>query len=116
MPATIHAMRAMSTGSSAGANFRQLHHPFGYSPCPVAHPLQIDIDLDDQEEKPQVHGHGLLHGEKINRDFIDLALGGVDDLCVFQNFAADLDIARSTASSANAPVTSRRRFSSSSPW
>ena len=44
----------------------------------VAHALQIGVDLDDAENEAQIDGHGLLHGEQVERGLVDVALHAVD--------------------------------------
>ena len=44
----------------------------------VAHALQIGVDLDDAEDEAQIDGHGLLHGEQVERGLVDVALHAVD--------------------------------------
>ena len=56
----------------------QIEHPLRDVDRLVAYALQVGIDLDDGHDEAQVDRHGLLHGEQIERQLIDLALGLVD--------------------------------------
>src|SRR5581483_3155977 len=41
----------------------------------VTHTLQVSIDLDAGDNQAQVDGHRLLHGQQVDGEFVDLALG-----------------------------------------
>ena len=59
----------------------------------VAHALQIGIDLDDAEDEAQIDGHGLLHGEQVERGLIDVALHAVDGDLAAADQVADRQVA-----------------------
>ena len=44
----------------------------------VTHALHVRVDLDHREDEAQVDRHGLLHGQQIQRELVDLALVPVD--------------------------------------
>ena len=44
----------------------------------VAHALQVGIDLQHREDEAQIDRHGLLHGQQVQRQLVDFALGFVD--------------------------------------
>src|ERR1041385_78340 len=56
----------------------QIHNALGDVHRLVAHALQVGIDLDARNDKTQVDGHGLLHGQQVNRHLVHVALGGID--------------------------------------
>jgi len=51
----------------------------------VAHAFQVGIDLNHGDNESQVDRHGLLHGEQIERQFVDLALHHVDLALAFKH-------------------------------
>ena len=59
----------------------------------VAHALQIGVDLDHAENEAQVDGHGLLHGQQVERGLIDVALHAVDGDLAAADQVADGEIA-----------------------
>ncbi len=75
MAETAAAMRGISTGKLRLGQFHQVHDPFGDVHRLVAYALQVGVNLGNGENKAQVDRHGLLHGEQIERQFVDFALG-----------------------------------------
>jgi len=59
----------------------------------VADALKIGVDLDDREDEAQVDGHGLLHGEQIERRLIDIAFHAVDGDFAAVDQVADGEVA-----------------------
>ena len=59
----------------------------------IAHALEIGIDLDDAEDEAQIVGHGLLHGEQVERVLIDVALHAVDGDFAAADEVADGEVA-----------------------
>ena len=54
----------------------------------IADPLQIGIDFDSRQNEAQIHGHGLLHRQKVKRHLIDLAFRAIDDGFIDTHFIA----------------------------
>ncbi len=59
----------------------------------VAHALEIGVDLDDAENEAQVDGHGLLHGEQVERGLVDVALHAIDGDFAAADQVADGEVA-----------------------
>ena len=70
-----------------------IHHPLGDVDRLIAHAFEVGIDLGDGEDEAQVHGHGLLHGQKVERHLVDFALGDVDLGFAFEHHAAASQVA-----------------------
>src|SRR5260370_31344325 len=70
-----------------------VHHALDDVHRLVPDALQVGIDLDAGDDEAQVDGHGLLHGQKINRELIYLTLRGVDLRLVAQHQLANRDVA-----------------------
>ena len=123
MAETAAAMRGMSTGRSAFGQIDHVHDALGDVDRLIAYALQVGIDLGDRENEAQIDRHGLLHGEKVERQFVDFALGDVDLAsrprapCWQRVRSRSIYAwqARSTACSASPPMRSKRARSSSSP-
>src|SRR5580692_800294 len=60
----------------------------------VADALEISVDLQDCENEAKIHRHRLLHGEQIERQLVDLALGIVDRGFAGQHHLTELAVAR----------------------
>ena len=60
----------------------------------VAYALEVGVDADDREDEAQVDGHGLLHGEQVERHLVDLALEAVDRGLGAEDELADAEVAR----------------------
>ncbi len=59
----------------------------------VADALEIGVDADDREDEAKVDGHGLLHGEEVERHLVDLALEAVDRRLGAEDELADAEVA-----------------------
>jgi len=59
----------------------------------VAYPLQIGINLDYGHDEAEVDCHGLLHGEKIESELVNLTLGRIDLALAFQHRMTDGQVA-----------------------
>ena len=59
----------------------------------VAHALKVGVDLDDAEDEAQIDGHGLLHGEQVERGLVDVALHAVDGDLAAADQVADGQVA-----------------------
>ena len=59
----------------------------------VAHALQVGVDLDHAQDEAQVDGHGLLHGQQVERGLVDVALQAVDGDFAAAHQVADGQIA-----------------------
>ena len=70
-----------------------VHHTLGNIHCLVAYPLEVSIDLGDCENEAQVHRHRLLHGQQVERAFVDFALSDVDLGFAFEHHAAARQVA-----------------------
>ena len=84
----------MSTGRANFGLADQVEHTLRDVYCLVAYAFEIGIDLQYRKNEAQVHRHWLLHGEQIERQFVDLALGIVDGGLAGQNHLAELAVAR----------------------
>ncbi len=60
----------------------------------VAYAFQVGIDLDHRQDEAQIDRHGLLHGQQVERQFIDFALGLVDGGLAGKHHLAELGVAR----------------------
>ena len=54
-------------------------------PASPANALEVRIDFRNGEDKAQVDGHGLLHGEQIEGGLVDLALRRINQGLAFEN-------------------------------
>ena len=86
-------MRGMSTGSSTLGRSDHVHDALGDVDRLVADALQVGIDLGDGENEAQIDRHGLLHGEQVEGQFVDLALGDVDLGFAFEHHVAARQVA-----------------------
>ncbi len=93
MALTAVAMRAISTGNSTAGKFNQVHDALGNVDRLIAHALEVGVDLGDRENEAQIRGRRLLRGQDVEGQFIDLALGGVDEALVFEDQLAAGEIA-----------------------
>ncbi len=59
----------------------------------VAYALEVGVDLHHRHDEAEVHRHRLLHGQQVERQFVDLALGLVDVGLAGQNHLAKLRVA-----------------------
>ena len=59
----------------------------------VAHALQVGVDLDYAENEAQVDGHGLLHGEQVERGLVDVAFHAIDGDFAAADEVADGEVA-----------------------
>jgi hypothetical protein len=76
-----------------GWQVNQIHDALGDIYRLVAYALEVGVDLGHRENEAQIHGRWLLRGEDVEGQFIDLALGGVDQALVFEDQAAAGEIA-----------------------
>ena len=68
-------MRGMSTGRSTLRQLDHVHDALGDVDCLIAYALEVGIDLGDGQDEAQIDRHGLLHGQQVEGQFVDLALG-----------------------------------------
>lgn len=59
----------------------------------IADALDIRVNLQHGHDEAQVDSHGLLHGEQVERKFIDGAFGIVDRVFPFEDELAKLGVA-----------------------
>ena len=59
--------------------FYQIHHALGDVDCLIADAFQVGVNFGNGENEAQIDRHGLLHGQKIESQLVDFALGGVDE-------------------------------------
>jgi hypothetical protein len=85
-------MRGISTGRSTAPS-APCAHAVADALGRVAHALQIGVDLDDAEDEAQVDGHGLLHGQQVERGLVDVALQAVDGDLAAADQVADGQVA-----------------------
>ena len=71
-------MSGMSMGRAIWGQFFRSYGALGDVGGLVADALEVAVDLDDGEDEAEVDGHGLLFGEEVVGELVDLALGGVD--------------------------------------
>src|SRR5579871_4796304 len=71
-----------------GGKFDHIHDTLGDVDGLVAYAFEIGVDLGHRQNEAQVNRHGLLHGEQIERFFVDLALGDVDEVLAFEDHLA----------------------------
>ncbi len=76
-----------------GGKFDHVHDALGDVDRLVSYALEVGIDLGDGENEAQVDGHGLLHGEQVERRLVDFALGGIDQALAFEHHLAASKIA-----------------------
>ncbi len=86
-------MRGISTGNSHLGLADEIEHALRDVHGLVAHTLQVGVDLHHGHDEPQVNGHGLLHGQQVESEFVDLALDLVDVGFTGQHHLAVLGIA-----------------------
>ncbi len=84
------ASLGISTGKSATGNASNSLDMFDDVGRLVAHPLQVRIDLDHREDKPQVNRHRLFHCKQVERHLIDLPLRAIDRRLCLQHQVADM--------------------------
>ena len=94
MVLTLSAMRGISTGKLDLRLADQVEHALRDVDCLIAYALQVGIDLEHRQDEAKVDRHGLLHGEQVERQFVDLALGFVDGGLARQHHLAELAVAR----------------------
>src|SRR5436305_10882012 len=75
-------------GQIGSRELDHIHDSLGDIDSLVAHALEIGIDLGNSKNEAQVHGHWLLHGEKIKGSLIDFAFGRIDEALAFQHHLA----------------------------
>ena len=86
-------MRGISTGKLDLRLADQVEHALRDVDRLVAHALQVGIDLEHRQDEAQIDRHGLLHGEQVERQFVDFALGLVDGALAGQHHLAELAVA-----------------------
>ena len=59
----------------------------------VAHALEVGVNFQDRENEPQVDGHRLLHGQKIDGKLVHFALSAVDGVLVVEHALAQSGVA-----------------------
>ncbi len=67
MVETAEVMRGISTGISTSGSTDEVDDALHDVDGLVTDALQIGIDLEHSEDETQVAGHGLLHGQQVQR-------------------------------------------------
>src|ERR1022692_3998482 len=70
-----------------GRQVHQIHDSLGDIYRLIAHALEVGVDLGHRENEAQIRGCRLLRGEDVEGEFIDLALGRVDQALVLEDQA-----------------------------
>jgi hypothetical protein len=76
-----------------GGKLDEIHDALGDVDGLIADALEIGVDLGDGENEAQVDGGGLLGGKNVESEFVDFALGGIDQAFVFENELAAGEVA-----------------------
>ncbi len=84
----------MSTGKADLRLADQVEHALRDVDRLVADALEVGVDLEHRENEAKIDRHRLLHGEQIERQFVDLALGVVDGGFAGQHHLTELAVAR----------------------
>ena len=66
--------------------FHQRQRAFGNAHRQVAHAFQVGVDLERGDDQAQVGRHGLLQGQQVDGELVDLDLDGVDARFRAENF------------------------------
>ena len=93
MVETAVVMRAISTGISTSGSWSKIQRTLRDIDRQVADALQVGVDLQHRQHESQIGCHGLLHGEQVDRHFIDGPLALVDHLSRSKTCCASLRIA-----------------------
>ena len=83
-------MRGISTGKSTRWLANQIQHALRNVDGLITYAFEVGIDLNHRQDEAQVDGHRLLHGEQVERQFVDLALGVIDGGLAGQHHVAEL--------------------------
>ncbi len=76
----------------ADGRFQLVQHSLDDVHRLVANAFEVAVDLDDGEDEAQVGGHGLLHGEQVEREFVDFAFGYVDGMLGLEDVLAKFGV------------------------
>src|SRR5208283_4435574 len=61
-----------------GRQVDQVHDALGDIYSLIAYALEVGVDLGDGQNKAQIDGRRLLRGQDVEGQFVNFALGGVD--------------------------------------
>src|SRR5438045_677030 len=80
-------------GNIERTNFEQIERALRDVDRLVAHTFQVGVDLEDGDDEAQIDCHGLMHGEQVEREFVDATLERVNLLLAGKHLLAERSVA-----------------------